>query len=213
MFVMKNSRARLLSALSFLMCVTLTGATGHNVASRSTDHPVDRRGEKRPKNLTWGPSNNGLQMAAWASSVRPIALGIIRNNSRRKIHYCDYLLGTGVELFVRKSPSSDWVEISSVPFKRQDNIGVLLCGSNDTLHPGEKMKPSRTAFKVNSIHGEHTFEVHLERYEFPGDLLGTIECKIVQTIFGGDHEDEFEGKVESASFTLELPVRRVNDPP
>ena len=77
-------------------------------------------------------------MAVWVSPSRPVVFGIIRNSSRRKIHYCDYLLGyfEVVRVHARKSPSAGWVPIPLKPVENRASIGVLLCSLNDTLGPG-----------------------------------------------------------------------------
>lgn len=193
-------------ALSALVCICLSSVAKSIPAPRFVKHGENAQGEKRPKKLIWGEPRDGLQMAVWVSPTRPLVFGLIRNSSRRKIHYCDYLLGHAVVLYVRLSPSSDWVEVPPVPIERQINIGVLLCGSNDTLRPGQEMKASTAAFSRNRVMGNHTFEVNLDAYKFPDDWQGRYDCKVVQRIFGGRHDDAYEGDIESAPFTIRLPI-------
>jgi hypothetical protein len=152
-------------------------------------------------------------MAVWVSPIRPIVFGLIRNASDRRIHYCDYLLGEAVELYARNSPSSEWVKIPPLPVENQVFIGGLPCNPRDTLHPGEEMKASPTAYRRNRIKGNHTFEVDLAAYNFSADWKGVLDCKIVQRIFGGGnfmsrHRDGYVGDVESPSFTVKLPIAR-----
>jgi len=165
--------------------------------------------EARAKKLVWGESSNGLQMAVWVSRSRSVVFAVIRNSSRRKIHYCDYLLGEFefVRVHARKSPSSDWVPIPLKPIENPAYIGVLLCSLNDTLPAGREMGPNRTSALYNQ-RIRYTFDVDLDNYEFPSDWEGTIECKISQTIFGGRHEDAYEGTVESPAFTVKLPFAK-----
>lgn len=165
--------------------------------------------EARPKELVWGQGSNGLHMAAWVSPIRPIVFAVIRNSSRRKIHYCDYLLGyfEFVRVHARKSPSSDWVSIPLKSVEDLAGIGVLLCSLNDTLSAGKEMGPNQTSALYNQ-RIRYTFDVNLESYKFPSGWEGAIECKISQTIFGGRHEDAYEGTVESPAFTVRLPFAK-----
>lgn len=193
------------------MCVCLTSVVESTLAAHVAQLDKYAEGEGRPKKLIWRTSSDALQMAVWVSPSRPIVFGLIRNASRRKIHYCDYLLGNSVEVYARQSPSSDWTEVPEIPVQNPTYIGALRCGANDTLYPGERMKPSRTAYSRNEIKGDHTFEVNLDEYNFPNNWQGTIECKIIQRIFGGRHKDTYSGKVESTSFTLKLPLNKRSD--
>ena len=165
--------------------------------------------EARPKKLIWGEAYNGLHMAAWMSPTRPVVFAVIRNVSRRRIHYCDYLLGESefVRVHARKSPSSDWVPIPLKPIENRAYIGVLLCGLSDTLRAGREMAPNQTSALYNQ-RIRYTFDVDLESYEFPSGWEGTIECKISQTYFGGRHEDAYEGTIVSPALTLKLPFAR-----
>ena len=145
-------------------------------------------------------------MAVWVSPSRPVVFGVIRNASRRKIHYCDYLLGyfEFVRVHARKSPSADWVPIPLKPVENRAAIGVLLCSLNDTLGPGREMSPNETsALENRSI--RYTFDVDLRSYQFQSGWEGPIEFEISQTIFGGRHEDDYEGTIESPAFTVKLP--------
>ena len=82
--------------------------------------------------------------------------GVIRNSSRRKIHYCDYLLGyfEFVRVHARKSASSDWVPLRLKSVENRTPIGVLLCSLNDTLGPGREMakRNERIRESVDQIH-------------------------------------------------------------
>ena len=202
-------------ALRILLCLCLTSASNSTLASCLTQGNRATRPEERPKTVFWGASSQGLQMAVWVNPIRPIVFGLIRNASDRKIHYCDYLLGESVELYARKSPASEWIKIPPlpIPVENQISIGGLRCSPRDTLHPGEEMRASPTAFRRNRIKGSHTFEVDLAAYNFSADWKDTVDCKIVQHIFGGGtfygrHRDGYKGDVESPSFTLKLPIAR-----
>ena len=74
----------------------------------SPDEPTEA--ERRPKGLPWSASQNGLQMTAWPSPVRPVVFAAIRNISPRTIHYCDYLLGDMefVGLSARRKGDAEW---------------------------------------------------------------------------------------------------------
>ena len=98
----------------------------------SPDEPTEA--ERRPKGLPLSASQNGLQMTAWPSPVRPVVFAAIRNASPRAI-------------------------------------------------------------------------THLTGYDFPPDWAGTVECRLSQQIFGGRHEDAWEGTVESQAFEIELPLK------
>lgn len=209
--IMTTSPTKIVScSVCILLCFCLTSASNSTLASRLRQGDKTTRGEKRPKVVFWGASSKGLQMAVWVSPVRPIVFGLIRNASDRKIHYCDYLVGQSVELYARKSPSSEWVKIPPlpIPVENQVHIGGLRCSPRDTLQPGEQMKASPTAFSRNRIKGNHTFEVDLAAYNFSADWKGAPDCKIVQHIFGGRHRDGYAGDVESPSFTVKLPLAR-----
>ena len=195
-------------AVGILLCFCLTNASNSTLASRLKQADKPTRDERRPQVVFWGPSSKGLQMAVWVSPIRPIVFGLIRNTSDRKIHYCDYLVGEAVELYARKSQSSEWVQIPLLPIENQVSIGGLPCNPRDTLYPGEEMKASPTAFRRNRLKGNHTFEVDLAAYNFSADLKGELDCKIVQHVFGGRHRDGYSGDIESPSFTLKLPIAK-----
>ena len=55
--------------------------------------------------------------------------------------------------------------------------------------------------------GSDTFTKYLTGYDFPPDWAGTVECRLSQTIFGGRHEDAWDGTVESQAFEIELPLK------
>lgn len=193
-----------------LVCIALT-AVADSSSTLGLADGKDIGDEARPKKLVWGEASNGLQMAVWVSPRRPIVFGVIRNFSRRKIHYCDYLLGNFefVRLHARKSPSSEWVPIPLKSVKNRPYIGVLLCSSNDTLRAGSEMRSNQTSALYNP-RIRYTFDDNLESYQFPSGWEGTIECKISQTIGGGHHEDAYSGTVESPAFTVKLPFDKEN---
>lgn len=195
-----------------LACLALTAIAEFSPTYGLTQGK-DISAEVRPKNLVWGEPSKGLQMAAWASPNRPVVFAVIRNSSRRRIHFCDYLLGyfEVVRVHARKSQTSDWVPIPLKPNEDRAGIGVLLCSLNDTLPAGKEMRPNQTS-ALSNPRIRYTFDVELDSYEFPSDWDGTIECKISQTIFGGRHEDDYEGTVESAAFTLKLPFGKLSKP-
>ena len=54
---------------------------------------------------------------------------------------------------------------------------------------------------------KYTFTTYLTGYDFPPDWAGTVECRLSQQIFGGRHDDAWEGTVESQAFEIELPLK------
>ena len=108
----------------------------------SRDEPTEA--ERRPKGLPWSASQNGLQMTAWPSPVRPVVFAAIRNASPRTIHYCDYILGDDefVRLSARRKGDAEWTPIRLRPYPNRAYIGALLCSPNDTLRPGREMAPN-----------------------------------------------------------------------
>ena len=200
---------RVVITIVLVFCMTVIARSpraGDPLPFRLTQRNKTIDYEKRPKTLFWGASSNGLQMTVWVSPLTPVVFGLIRNASDRRIHYCDYLLGLDVELYARKSNTSEWVKIPRIPIENPTIIGGLSCSSNDTLYPGEEMKTSPTAYRRNRIIGHHTFEVDLAEYKFSDDWQGVFDCKIAQHIFGGKHPDRYQGDVESPSFTVKLPI-------
>jgi hypothetical protein len=175
----------------------------------SRDEPTGA--ERRPKDAPWSASQNGLQMTAWPSPVRPVVFAAIRNASPRTIHFCDYLLGNDefVTLSARRKGDAEWTPIPLRPYPDRASIGALLCSRNDTLRPGQEMAPNR-ARQVDGapkVKRNYTFTTYLTSYVFPPDWAGTVECRLHQEIFGGRHEDAFSGRVESQAFEIELPLR------
>ena len=175
----------------------------------SPDEPTEA--ERRPKGLPWSASQNGLQMAAWPSPVRPVVFAAIRNTSQRTIHYCDYLLGyiESVGLSARRKGDAEWTRIPLRPYPNHAYIGALLCGPKDTLRPGQEMPPNhaRLVDGAPKAKRKYTFTEDLTSYDFPPDWAGTVECRLSQRIFGGRHEDAWDGTVESQAFEIELPLK------
>ena len=175
----------------------------------SPDEPTEA--ERRPKGVRWSASQNGLQMTAWPSSVRPVVFAAIRNTSQRTIHYCDYLLGydESVGLSARRAGDAEWTPIPLRPYPNRAYIGALLCSANDTLRPGQEMPPNhaRLVDGAPKAKRKYTFTVDLTDYDFPPDWVGTVECRLSQQIFGGRHEDAWDGRVESQAFDIELPSK------
>jgi len=176
---------------------------------KSNDEPTEA--ESRPKNLRWGAEQNGLQMAAWPSPVRPVVFCAIRNASERTIHYCDYLLGyhETVNLYARQKGESEWRAISLRPNPYRAYIGVLLCSGNDSLAPGREMAPNWMGDPglAPKVTRQYTFTESLTAYEFPAHWEGKVECKITQQLFGGRHKDSWNGQVESPIFEINLPLK------
>jgi hypothetical protein len=175
----------------------------------SPDEPTEA--ERRPKGLPWSASRNGLQMTAWPSPVRPVVFAAIRNASPQPIHYCDYVLGDRefVGVSARRKGDVEWTRIPLRPNPDRGYIGVLLCGPNDTLRPGQEMPPNHAGVVDGAPRPKrkYTFTENFTSYAFPPDWTGTVECRLRQTIFGGPHEDAFEGEVESQVFEIELPLK------
>ena len=175
----------------------------------SRDEPTEA--ERRPKGLPWSASQNGLQMTAWPSPVRPVVFAAIRNASPRTIHYCDYILGDDefVRLSARRKGDAEWTPIRLRPYPYRAYIGALLCSANDTLRPGREMAPNRARLVDGAPKAKrkYTFTMYLTGYDFPPDWVGTVECRLNQRIFGGRHEDAWDGTVESQAFEIELPLK------
>jgi hypothetical protein len=175
----------------------------------SRDEPTGA--ERRPKGLPWSASQNGLQMTAWPSPGRPVVFAAIRNASPRTIHYCDYVLGetSSVGVSARRKGEAEWRPIPRHPYSNQAYIGALLCSRNDALRPGREMapNPARLWEGAPKPKRKYTFTAYLTDYDFPPDWVGTVECRLSQQIFGGRHEDAWDGTVESQAFEIELPLK------
>jgi hypothetical protein len=167
----------------------------------------------RSKNLTWGRDVQGLRMAVWKDSGNTRLFAAVRNFSDKKICYCDYVLGEFMTLYARK-PQSEW-EI--IKLKPQEGpvvyIGYLPCSNNKILRPDREMPPyvnwraSRDETARFLKGKNYSFEVDLKQYDFPLSWQGTIEVKLVQTIFNGHCDDAYDGKVESPAISINLPLQ------
>jgi hypothetical protein len=150
-------------------------------------------------------------MTAWPSPVRPVVFAAIRNASSRTLHYCDYLLGDDefVHVAARRKGEVEWTPIPLRPYPNRAYIGALLCSANDTLQPGREMAPNRSRVwdGAPKPKRKYTFTTYLAGYDFPPGWVGTVECRLRQRIFGGRHEDAWDGTVESQAFEIELPLK------
>ena len=170
---------------------------------------------KPPVDLSYGPINYGLQMAAWFDPERVTAYCAIRTGSKLSVRYCDYLVGNFefVSVYARRSSTDAWRRIPRrrFPFEAYLSAGPTW-GNIRWLRSGKVMPPgpygdvsryaSRSALR-------HTFEVDLRGYTFPEDWTGDVECKVVQHMLNDtvNGESTVDRKLESSAFAVRLPIR------
>lgn len=171
----------------------------------------------RPKksDLKWGKDDQGLRMAVWTNFEAMKVFGVVRNFSKKKICYCDYVLGKSVKIYARKHFNHQWQEVNFRPPTPEEKanmsyIGSLPCSDNKILQPGKEMPPFKEQFLGNTQNlkndeiQNYSFAIDLSEYVFPENLSGIVDVKIVQTIFNGHCDDAFEGDLESEPFRTEI---------
>jgi hypothetical protein len=167
----------------------------------------------RPKKLTWGEDVQGLRLAVWHDAGNSLLFATIRNFSYKKICYCDYVLGEFLVMYARKS-SSTWEMINLKP--QGDPafyISSLPCSGNKILRPDREMPPyvnwraSRKQAAQLLKDKNYSFAIDLKQYDFPSLWQGTIEIKLVQTIFNGHCDDAYYGRVTSPTIPVNLPLQ------
>ena len=204
---------KLLLAIGML---ALTVVPGHRHLSAAMLHQ-DSLGSppKPPVDLSYGPINYGLQMAAWFDPERVTAYCAIRSGSKLSVRYCDYLVGNFefVSVYARRSSTDAWRRIPRrrFPFEAYLSAGPTW-GNIRWLRSGKVMPPgpygNMSAYDSRSAL-RHTFEVDLRSYLFPEDWTGDVECKIVQLMLNDVVNEESAGnrKLESSAFAVRLPIR------
>jgi hypothetical protein len=188
--------------MKFLACCFMLALTVFSIQAQNS----------RPKNPTWGKDVQGLRMTVWKDSSNTKLFAAVRNFSDKKICYCDYVLGEFIVLYARK-PQSTWEMINLKPQGEPAfHIGFLPCSANKILKPDKEMLPyvnwrATRSQAARFLKGKnYSFEVNLAQYDFPLLWQGTIEIKLIQTIFNGHCDDAYYGRVESPAIPVNLPL-------
>ena len=177
----------------------------------------------KQKDLAWGTNAGGLQMAAWTNLDTSKVFAVIRNFSTKRICYCDYVLGEFTKVYARQNADSEWQEINLKPLnltkeesENMVHIGFLPCSKNKILKPKKEMLPYAwwTQGNIKPSESEknknYSFTLDLSKYDFSTNFNGTVEGKIVQSIFNGRCDEAYLGEVESQPFEMRLPFTESN---
>lgn len=143
------------------------------------------------KDLAWGDSSQGLRMAVWTSPETDRVFSVIRNFSSRKVSYYDIVVYQ--EVYARQDAASKWRRIKLKPTEPNEVIALLSC---NTIQPKEEVK----------------FYLDLSEYDFPADLNGLIEVRIVWLLSSANRECDKNyrtAKVKSQAFNVKLPLSEV----
>ncbi len=163
--------------------------------------------------LVWGKDEQGLRMAVWTNPEATKVFAVVRNFSKKKICYCDYVLGNFGKIYARKNSNYEWQEMNFRPatkeeIENQTYIGFLPCSDNSILKPNKEMPPFKSQYKGDTevANQNYSFAIDLSDYVFPSNLSGIVQVKIVQHIFHGRCDNAFEGDLESEYFNTQVPL-------
>jgi hypothetical protein len=131
---------------------------------------------KRPDDLKWHPTENGLELAAWTVDGFHYVFCAVRNPTQKPIKYpagCG--LGwwefTGVDTKTERSP--DWTEVEIRPESDAFPRAVTGIGPIEMdLGPGKEARPQAL------LETSYSFCVDLWEYQFPPNLPKTVSVRI-----------------------------------
>ena len=180
-----------------ITCVFIFGCSPNDTLAPSNSNEKETQVQRQNK-PEWGAvSSNGLQMSSWMN--KNIVYCLVRNGTD---HPIDYTAGTGgigwwewTKVYVRNSDSKEWFELRLLPTKElRTRLGAITRDQKRTLESGEEIVGKKRFGKnhvqlpeaiLNTViintEIPYTFTVDLSEYEFPKELVGEIEVKIINS--------------------------------
>ena len=125
---------------------------------------------KRPKDLAWGNTHDGIRMATWMSPGRPLVFCVIKNGTDTPVSIDAGYGGIGwwewTRVLFRRGPDADW---ATAPCRQEwARLGAYQPRARTLDAGAEFLRDNR----------EWTFAVDLRDYAFPSGIRGRLELRI-----------------------------------